>query len=187
MMSYLHTKFHENRISSFRGVAMTRLMTYFVIWPRARMTLLFYFFFWKYLYTGSVCSDEAEQSKFIAQRASNHRRFQSKICVVVCEFFKFFQSFSELWLGTMKYQWPCFVSIHCPYWHIGRCIILLKDAGSVCELLLSNRPNCHPELKCISQFWYSQQLVFVFQLHNRINIPKTSRTPSRCRFVSKLA
>ena len=24
MMSYLHTKFHENRISSFRGVAMTR-------------------------------------------------------------------------------------------------------------------------------------------------------------------
>ena len=24
MMSYRHTKFHENRISSFRGVAMTR-------------------------------------------------------------------------------------------------------------------------------------------------------------------
>ena len=24
MMSYLHTKFYENRISSFRGVAMTR-------------------------------------------------------------------------------------------------------------------------------------------------------------------
>ena len=26
MMSYLHTKFHENRISSFRGVAMTRFL-----------------------------------------------------------------------------------------------------------------------------------------------------------------
>ena len=24
MMSYLHTKFHDNRISSFRGVAITR-------------------------------------------------------------------------------------------------------------------------------------------------------------------
>ena len=24
IMSYLHTKFHDNRISSFRGVAMTR-------------------------------------------------------------------------------------------------------------------------------------------------------------------
>ena len=24
MMSYLHTKFHENQISGFRGVAMTR-------------------------------------------------------------------------------------------------------------------------------------------------------------------
>ena len=48
---------------------------------------------------------EAEQSKFFAQRASNHRRFQSQIFVVVRDFFySFTNNFNNVEVWTLG--WP---------------------------------------------------------------------------------
>ena len=72
-------------------------------------------FFREYWHTDSVCSADAEQSKFLAQRASSHRRFQSQICVVLCIFKIVFRTFSiklrsVLWAGHGKIPKESFFS-----------------------------------------------------------------------------